>query len=109
MVHLREKIKMMSVNQMNVYHTLLEAFNVIVNYSSEKIKLKWSDKPDNEYFLRNEKEQKGQKKPKKKCTGFSYCGAKLFNKLPSEIKEIKNSIKFKALTKAWVWKNIPAY
>ena len=34
---------------------------------------------------------------------------KLFNKLPSEIKEIKNSKKFKALTKAWIWKNIPAY
>ena len=33
---------------------------------------------------------------------------KLFNKLPSEIKEIKNSKKFKALTKAWIWKNIPA-
>ena len=62
MVHLREKIKMMSVNQMNVYHTLLEAFNVIVNYSAEKIKLKWSDKPDIEYFLRNGKEQKVPKK-----------------------------------------------
>ena len=34
---------------------------------------------------------------------------KLFNKLPSEIKEIKNSKKFKALTKAWIWRNIPAY
>ena len=100
---------MMSVNQMNVYHTLIEAYNVIMKSSSEKIKSKWSHKPENEYFLRSEKEQKVPKKPKKKCTGFSYCGAKLFNKLPSEIKESKNSHKFKSQTKAWIWKNIPAY
>ena len=109
MVHLNEKIKIISVNQMNVYHTLIEAYNIIMNSSSEKIRSKWSDNPDNEYFLRSEKEQKVPKKPKKKCTGFSYCGAKLFNKLPSEIKETKNSLKFKSLTKAWIGKNIPAY
>ena len=100
---------MMSINQMSIYHTLLEAYNVIMNSSSEKIKSKWSEKPENEYFLRSEKEQKVPKKPKNKCIGFSYYGAKLFNKLPSEIKEVRNSNKFKSLTKAWIWKNIPAY
>ena len=41
--------------------------------------------------------------------GLMIDSEDLFNKLPSEIKEIKNWKKFKALTKAWIWKNIPAY
>ena len=40
MQRLREKIKMFSVNQMCVYHTILEAYNVVKNSSSQKIKLK---------------------------------------------------------------------
>ena len=40
MQRLREKIKMFSVNQMCVYHTILEAYNVVENSSSQKIKLK---------------------------------------------------------------------
>ena len=35
MTKLRQKIKMMSVNQLCVYHTLLEAHNVIKNSSAE--------------------------------------------------------------------------
>ena len=107
----REKLKMMSVNQMSVYHTLLEAHNVIKNSSSNQIKLKWSNKHENKYCLRSEtnNDQKIPEKPISKCTGFSYTGAKLFNKLPSDIKEITNSNTFKSLAKAWVWKNIPAY
>ena len=38
MQHVREKIRMMSVNQMNVYHTILEAYNVVRYSSSEQIK-----------------------------------------------------------------------
>ena len=50
---LRKKLKMMSVNQMAVYHTLLEAFNVIRKSSSEQIKLKWSGKCETRYVLRS--------------------------------------------------------
>ena len=41
MQQIREKISMFSVNQMNVYHTILETYNVIRNSSSEQIKKKW--------------------------------------------------------------------
>ena len=40
MQNVREKIKMMSVNQMAVYHTLLETYNVVRNSTSEQIKRK---------------------------------------------------------------------
>ena len=102
---------MMSVNQMNIYHTLLEAYNVIRKSSSEQIKSKWSNKPENKYFLRSKTNcyQKIPEKPKTKCTGFTYFGAKLFNKLPCDIKETTNSNNFKSQMKAWIWKNIPAY
>ena len=111
MQKVREQLKMMSVNQMNVYHTLIEAYNVVHNSSSDQIKQKWSNKQENNYFLRSENSynQKIPEKPISKCIGFSYTGAKLFNKLPSEMKEISNSNTFKCLAKAWIWKNIPAY
>ena len=41
MQRLREKIKMMSVNQMAVYHTIMEVFNIIHNSSSEQIQNKY--------------------------------------------------------------------
>ena len=42
MMHVRKKIKMFSVNQMCVYHTLLETYNIIRNSASEQIKMKWT-------------------------------------------------------------------
>ena len=108
---LREKLKMMSVNQMAVYHTLLEAFNVIRKSSSEQIKLKWSGKGETKYVLRSKtkNELAIPEKPIKACTGFSYNGSKLFNKLPCSIKEAVNINIFKSQIKTWIWKNIPAY
>ena len=111
MEHVRKEIKMMSVNQMSVYHTLLEAYNVIWNCSSELIKLKWAKKNESKYFLRSETkfDQIIPEKPMTKCTGFSYNGPKLFNKLPCSIKETNNPTVFKTQIKNWIWKNIPAY
>ena len=43
----------------------------------------------------------------KKCTGFTYCEAKLFNSLPIDIRETHNT--FKTLTKDWIWNEIPFY
>ena len=102
---------MMSVNQMCVYHTILEAFNVIRNSSSESIKMKWEHKNENKYSLRSEKtnDQRIPEKPMLKYSGFTYFGAKLFNKLPSTIKETVDPKTFKNLTKSWIWDNIPSY
>ena len=48
-------------------------------------------------------------KPKLKCLGFTYNGAKLFNMLPIEMKKVEDPNTFKTLTKEWIWKNIPSY
>ena len=111
MQHLREKIGMMSVNQMNVYHTIMEAYNILRNSSSEQIKMKWEEKLVNNYALRSAstKNLKIPEKPNRGCSGFTYHGAKLFNKLPCNIKETLNQTSFKAITKSWIWKNIPSY
>ena len=45
----------------------------------------------------------------KKCTGFTYCVAKLFNSLPGDIRETQDIDTFKTLTKDWIWKEIPSY
>ena len=48
-------------------------------------------------------------KPMPKCLGFTYNGSKLFNLLPKNLRENQNPNTFKALTKEWIWKNIPSY
>ena len=54
MEKLRNSIKMFSVNQMNIYHVLLEAFNVINNGSAEKIQEKWMPGIEKHYSNRRE-------------------------------------------------------
>ena len=102
---------MMSVNQMCNYHAILETYNVIRKSSSEQIKMKWLNRHENKYLLRSETKNdlKIPEKPISKCKGFSYYGAKLYNKLPCDMRETTNVNSFKSLVKAWIWKNIPAY
>ena len=50
-----------------------------------------------------------QKKPKLKCLGFTYNGAKLFNMLPIKMKKVEDPNTFKTMTKEWIWENIPSY
>ena len=110
MKNLREEIKMMSVNQISVYHTLLEAYNVMRHLSSEQINMKWK-LIERKYALRSTTE--GQlnvpEKPKLKCLGFTYNLAKLFNMLPLEMKKMEDPNIFKTKTKEWIWENIPSY
>ena len=49
------------------------------------------------------------KKPKLKCLGFTYNGAKLFNMLPIKMKQMEDPNTFKTMTKDWIWENIPSY
>ena len=39
----RKKLKMMSVNQLCVYHTLIETYNIMKKSASAQIQMKWSD------------------------------------------------------------------
>ena len=109
MKNIRENIKMMSVNQISVYHTLLEAYNIMRYSSSEKIHTKWTDINEKKYFLRiiTNNDLKVPWKPKLKCLGFTYNGAKLFNILPLQMRENKNPNSFKIMTKDWIWKKYP--
>ena len=92
---------------MSIYHTLLEAHNVVKNKSSEQIQRKWA-KTEQKYDFRTSNDLKVPKKPKVNCTGFAYIGSKVFNSLPKNIKETVNSASFKTLIKNWIWENIPS-
>ena len=99
---------MFSVNQLAVYHNLLEAYNILRNSASEQIQRKWTNKEEKKYPFRNIKDLKVPIKPMLKCKGFTYSASKLYNLLPMIIKEAKNPNTFKNLTKEWIWKNIPS-
>ena len=110
MKNVREEIKMMSVNQISVYHTLLEAYNVMRHLSSEQIHMIWTI-IEKKYALRSitKKQLNVPEKPKLKCLGFTYNGAKLFNMLPIKMKKVEDQNTFKAMTKEWIWENISSY
>ena len=63
------------------------------------------------YALRSitNKNLKVPEKPKLKCMGFTYNGAKLFNMLPPQMSETKDPNNFKTMMKNWIWDNIPSY
>ena len=111
MEQLRKKIRMFSINQMCIYHTLLEAYNVTRYSSSECIKRKWENQNQNEYTLRSRTTNDLiiPEKPTTKCSGFSYNGAKLFNMLPENIRKTSSPNTFKEFIKTWIWQYIPSY
>ena len=43
------------------------------------------------------------------CTGFTYCGAKIFNSLPIKTRETQDRNIFKTLVKEWIWDEVPSY
>ena len=102
---------MMSVNQIAVYHTLLEAYNIMRHSSSEQIHKKWTNIGEKKYSLRNitNNDLKVPEKSKLKCLDFTYSGAKLFNMLPFQMRETKNPNAFKTMSEDWIWKNSPSY
>ena len=54
-----------------------------------EIHMKWTDIGDKKHSLRNitNNDLKVPEKPRLKCMGFTYNGAKLFNMLPLQIRE----------------------
>ena len=110
MTRLRNSIQMFSVNQMVCYHVLLEAFNIINNGSSEIIQEKWKIETRNYPIRRNRlKEVKVIMPEHTKCQGFTLYGAKIWNQLPIEIREIEDFEKFKVFVKRYIWESIPSY
>ena len=107
MKEVRKQINMLSVNQMSVYHTAMEAYNIINRTSSEQLQGKLS-RHDGKHSERNNanNELYVPKKPLVKCTGFSYLGPKLYNMLTTEVKNAKSIDDFKNKLMGWIWKNI---
>ena len=95
MEKLREKIQMISVNQMSIYHTLIEAFNVIHYGSADRIQAKWITNKERVYSNRRSHDVKIPRVEHITCQGFSLHGAKAWNSLPECIKSIKNPDIFK--------------
>ena len=98
---------MLSVNQMSVYHTVMEAYNITNKTASEQLQKKLNmhegkhserGAAKNEMFV--------PEKPRIKCTGFSYLGPKLYNVIPKETKDAESTDDFKTKLKGWIWKNI---
>ena len=79
---LREKLKIMSVNQLSCYHVAIEMFNIVNNASSDSLQRKMTIEPKG-YQLRSleDGQVKVPEKGKKSCQGFSYNGPKLWNTL----------------------------
>ena len=109
MEELREKVGMYSVNQLNCYHVLIEAFNIIRFGSSSVIQEKWLQKSNSGYSNRRPNDVKVPKIDHIKCQGFSWFGAKLWNSLPEEIKAIQKISVFKGKVKEYISNHIPSY
>ena len=87
---------MLSVNQMPVYHTVMEAYNITKKTASEQLqkKLNMHEGKHSERGAANNK-MFVPENPRIKCTGFSYFGPKLYNVIPKKIKDAKSTDDFK--------------
>ena len=66
--------------------------NIMRHSSSEQIHKKWTNIGDKKHSLRNiiNNYLKVPEKPRLKCMGFAYNGAKLFYMLPLQMWETQN-------------------
>lgn len=85
-------------------------YNIITKASAENIREKVILQENSRYELRNRKngQVKVPERPSKKCIGFSYTRAKLFNYLPEDIRKSTSTSLFKTKLKSWIWEHIPS-
>ena len=79
--------------------------------SSEKIQELWSDPREQPYSLRSvtNNDLKVPRQQKLKAQGFSYFAPKLYNMLPTTIRQIAEPELFKAKIKDFIWENFPPF
>ena len=82
-----EKTKTISVNQMAAYQMIMEVFNIIHNSSSEQIQNTYIYQERHSLRKKANNFVSVAEKPMPRCT---YCGAKLFNNLPNDIRETQD-------------------
>ena len=109
MQKLREDHKIMSINQLSVYHVAMDMFNIINNSSSDLLHKEFKLE-NNRYQLRclEDGQVRVPDRMKKSCTGFGYIGPKMWNYLPSHIRKTTISEIFKDKMKDWIWEFIPS-
>ena len=109
MEKLRQQLRMMSVNQLSVYHVAIEMFNIIHNNSSKSLYEEMKLEPRG-YGLRGLEEGKVRvpEKGKKSCNGFHYRGPKWWNFLPKHIRKTSIRTIFKEKLKDFIWESIPS-
>ena len=72
MKEVRKQINMLSVNQMLVYHTVAEAFNITNKKASDQLQKKFMHEGKHSERSAANNEMYIPEKPLKRCTGFSY-------------------------------------
>ena len=72
---------MFSVNQIAVYHTVMEVYNIINRKASDQLLQRKLNKHDGKHSERSaaNNDLYVPENPQKRCTGFSYIGPKLYN------------------------------
>jgi hypothetical protein len=108
----REKIweesGMMTINHMVCYHLIMETNNVIKFSASEELRERLIRHNDSQHVTRT-KTRGDLMVPEnvEKLNGFTYYGAKLWNRLPMNLRETLSVGAFKNGAKKWLKKNIP--
>ena len=114
MSKLRRDLKVFSINQLNCYHVLVEAYNIVQFKSVEELYNKLV--PDQSEMVEDNRQTRSMTrgdlkvpaKPKEKCIGFSWTSPKLWNKLPLQIRHTDSLNGFKDQVKKWIWDgNVP--
>ena len=100
------KTGMQSVNHMACNHLLMKMQNIVKGGASETLNnnLKQIDKSDR--ITRSQTTETVRVPAKDKTNGFTYYGAKLWNKIPEEYKSLKAG-SYKRVIKKWIIDNIP--
>ena len=104
---LLQKCRWLSIKQLVAYHTILAVHKITLTghpkYLSDKICQEKS------HVTRHQVKFSDNFPGKSERTGESFCyrGAKLYNKLPLGIQQIKNIDGFKRRLKIWTKENIP--
>ena len=103
----RARTKSMSVNQLSVYHIVMEMYNVIWRNSSTQLKRKMQKIEDPNETKQLRPRLKISLRPSSRCCGFSFIGSKIWNQTPIQIREETDPSIFKKELKEWVLKEIP--
>ena len=91
---------------MAVYHNLMEMYNIITSGASESIEESLIVKNKSDRITRSQTTNTVKVPRNSKNNGFTYYGAKLWNRILEEYKSLK-STSFKAAIKTWITENIP--